>query len=265
MQSKGGMRHVMIHYWCDYGTQTLDFSFAQMSLNSAFPHATFVYSGLNMQRGNLVEQGILLKQFKDAFPPGTIHICHLAMPSTEPPRYVIVKYRDSYFLGPANGFMPLGFEVDLEYFIIPNDGTYKWDELKALYIPAIKLLLEDPDKDLTHIFKPKLNNPKPLWIQPIVKNNFIRLSCLYVDPYGNCIFNINKAEFERYRAGRNVRIRTPQRIIERISNDYNDIQEGGVLALFGWGDIFQIAQNKGHSSNNLGIYVDSAIMVEFHE
>ncbi len=266
MQSADGKRQLMIHYWCDYGSQSIDYTLAQASLFSAFPQSPIVYSALLMEYGNIREQAIILKQFKDAFPRGVIHICHISTKSTEPPRYMVVKYNESYFLGPANDFMQLGFELDeLEYYIIPNDGTNKWNTLKDIYIPAAELIYQNMERPLSELFKPKQNLRKPLWIQPTIKANNIKLSCMYIDIHGNCYFNISKIEFEKHRQNRKVRTRTQMATIHGIVNDYNDMPEGRPLVLFGHGELFQLAQNSGNLSKNFGIYQDHIIIVEFYE
>ena len=266
MQSADANRQLLVHYWCDYGSQTIDFTLAQAALHDAFPNSSIIYSPLVMEPGNLREQAIILKQFKDAFPPNTIHICHVSINSTEPPRYVVVKYADSYFLGPANDFMQLGFELDsLEYFIIPNDGTNKWNTLREIYIKAALTILNNTNKSLSELFKPKQHMRKPMWIQPIVKANNMRLSCMYVDLHGNCYFNISKDKFEEYRKNRKVRVRTQMATINGIMNDYNDMPEGRLVALFGHGGLFQLAQNSGNCSKNMGIYEDHTILIEFYE
>ena len=266
MQSADGKRQLMIHYWCDYGSQTIDFTLAQASLYATFSNSPLIFSALLMEFYNQREQAILLKQFKDSFPKDVIHICHLATRPSEPPRYMVVKYNESYFLGPATDFMQLAFESDdLEYFIIPNDGTNKWNTLKDIYIPAAKKIADNINSPLSELFKPKQLLKKPMWIQPTVKANIILLICMYIDLHWNCYFNISKTAFEKYRQNRKVRTRTQMANIMGIMNDYNDMPEGRPLALFGHGDMFQLAQNSGNLSKNFGIYQDHAIIVEFYE
>jgi S-adenosylmethionine hydrolase len=266
MQSGDGKRHVRIHYWCDHGTQTIDYTLAQSSLASAFPSATIILTAIPLQKGNTREQALILKQFMRSFPADTIHICHLTTLSSEPPRYVIAHKFQQFFLGPASGFLHLAFEDnDLPFYIVPNDGSNQWDTLNAIYIPAVLRLLDHSNQNLSEIFRLKEIAHKQMWVQPIIKGNTMRIVCLYIDGYGNCYFNINKAEFELLRNERKVRILTQMATIEGIMNDYNDMPEGRVLALFGYGDLLQIAQNNGNCSLNMGIYIDHPVLIEFYE
>lgn len=266
MQSGDGKRHVMIHYWCDHGTQTIDYTLAQSSLASAFPSATVILTAIPLQKGNTREQALVLKQFMRSFPAGSIHICHLSTLSSEPPRYVITQKFQQFFLGPASGFLYLAFEDnELPFYIVPNDGNNHWDTLKALYIPAVEKLLSHSNFNLSEIFRLKEIAHKQMWVQPIIKGHTMRIVCMYIDGYGNCYFNVNKTEFEKIRNERKVRILTQMVVIDGVMNDYNDMPEGRVLALFGYGDLLQIAQNNGNCSKNMGIYIDHPILVEFYD
>lgn len=266
MQSGDGKRHIMIHYWCDHGTQTIDYTLAQSSLASAFPSATVIFTAIPLQKGNTREQALVLKQFMRSFPAGSIHICHLSTLSSEPPRYVITQKFQQFFIGPASGFLHLAFEDnELPFYIVPNDGNNHWDTLKALYIPAVEKLLSHSNFNLAEIFRLKEIAHKQMWVQPIIKGHTMRIVCIYIDGYGNCYFNMNKTEFEKIRNERRVRILTQMVVIEGVLNDYNDIPEGRVLALFGYGDLLQIAQNNGNCSKNMGIYIDHPVLVEFYD
>jgi S-adenosylmethionine hydrolase len=265
MQSMSGKNNVLLHYWCDFSSETVDFTFAQALLYSHFPDSKIVFSPLKNKKGNTRESAIILKQWVHDFPPGFLHICHLSIISTEPPRYMITQYRDQIFIGPDNGFMQLAFEDEsLSYYIVPNHSD-NWNILKDVFIPCIKTIYENPERSLSELFKPKENLSRPLWIQPIIKGNTIRINCMYVDVYGNCYFNLNREMFERLRQGRSAVIKSQVFQIKSISKDYNDMPEGKILALFGQGNLLQIAQNGGNCSTFTGIYVDTPILIEFHE
>lgn len=265
MESKNGNDHVLLHYWCDYAADTIDFTLAQAFFVSEFPYAKIVYSALPNKKGATRENAMILKKWLHQFPEGFIHICHLNLLSSEAPRFMITFYKGQYFIGPDNGLMQLAFEdPSVAYYIVPNNSN-NWDFLKDVFIPCLKTLLAHPMVPLHELFKPKENLSKPMWLQPIVKNNSIRINCMYVDSYGNCYFNLTKDTFESYRQNRNVKIRNQIITINNILNDYNDIPEGKILALFGHGDLLQIAQNGGHCSTSAGIYVDTPILIEFHD
>lgn len=265
MQSDGGNRNVLIHYWCDFSPISIEFTVSQALLVSHLPGATLIHTAIPIKKGDLREQAIILKQFMNKFPENTIHICHLRRVSVDSPRYVITRFQEQYFLGPATGFMHLAFEdSELPYYILPPCEKDQ-DVLQLVYLKHINTLLSNPKAELKDLFARKEHLPKPQWLQPIVKGDRLRLVCLYVDADGNCFLNINRAEFEVHRKGRKVLIRTQMFNIQGIHNDYNDLPEGKILALFGHGDLLQLSQNNGNCSRHMGIYVDTAIIVEFYE
>ena len=52
--------------------------------------------------------------------------------------------------------------------------------------------------------------------------------------------------------------------IDRILNDYDDVPEGEILALFNYGNMLQIASNASNASTKLGLQTDSMILLEVY-
>jgi S-adenosylmethionine hydrolase len=50
--------------------------------------------------------------------------------------------------------------------------------------------------------------------------------------------------------------------IDTISNDYDDVPEGEILALFSYGNLLQISGNASNASEKLALKEDSMILLE---
>lgn len=265
MDSFDASKSELIHYWTDLGTESIEFTLAQARLYRNFPKFTIAFSPSRLKKGNVMAQSIVFRQFKDYFPPGTIHICNTSFISAQSRRFIVCLYLDQLFLGPDNGLFHLGFDdPDKLYYRINNDHFDK-DPLSEIYIPAIQEMIKHPQKSLEELFEPKTVMLKPFIIQPVINDMNIRITCLYIDHQGSAYFNITKDEFERIRNGRNVRFRMSTGNIYGIRNQAEDVDEGEIVAFFDWGNILKLTQNSGNFSKHLAIYENSQIMVEFSE
>ena len=152
MQSFAANNNHLIHYWVDFGTESIDFTLGQAKIYAAFPNARMIVSPSKLKKGNIQAQSIYLKQFIDQFPPNTIHICHLSFHSSQTKRFVITQINDQFLVGPDNGFFHLTIGNELhKSFILPVD-KFKNNSLTEVYLPGIKMAMEG-DFDLANIFK----------------------------------------------------------------------------------------------------------------
>ena len=263
MESNSANNHHVLHYWIDFGTESIDYSICQAQLNVAFPHLKTIVSPSKIKKGHIQPQAVHLRLFKDEFPANTIHICHVSFISTQTKRFIITKYKDQYFLGPDNGMFSMAFDQDQVFYKLPVN-QFKFNSLKEVYIPAIQQLFEG-HFDLEKIFEPKQIMMKMHTLEPTISNNMMRLTALYVDSYGNVFFNLTKSAFEEFTEGKPFAIKSYSFKIERILNDYDDVPEGEILALFSYGNLLQIAGNASNASIKLGLQEDSMILLEAYK
>jgi S-adenosylmethionine hydrolase len=261
MDSLSANNQLIFHYWIDFGTESIDYSIGQAQIYAAFPHVKTIVSPSKIKKGHILPQSVHLKLFKDEFPRNTIHICHLSFMSNQPKRFIIAKYKEQYFLGPDNGMFYMAFEKDnVQFFILPVD-KFKYNALREVYLPGIEMLIQS-NFELETAFKPKETLMKMNTIQPTISNNIMRLTALYVDSYGNVYFNLDREGFEAFTQEKPFEFKSHSFRINTISNDYDDVPEGEILALFSYGNLLQIAGNAGNASEKLAIKEDSMILLE---
>ncbi len=99
--------------------------------------------------------------------------------------------------------------------------------------------------------------------QPIYNDATIRTSVVYVDEYGNCIFNLEKTLFENVCNGRKFSIDVKRNSIEQISNTYNDAGGGELVAIFTGSGLLEIAINRGNVSELLGLKEGDSVLISF--
>ena len=97
------------------------------------------------------------------------------------------------------------------------------------------------------------------------ESNKLKGHIIYIDHYENLITNISETAFNEYRKGRNFSIIFRKYEIKEISNSYNAVEEGKMLALFSSSGFLEISINKGNAEGLFGLEVNSPIIVEFHD
>ncbi|MFM7839708.1 MAG: S-adenosyl-l-methionine hydroxide adenosyltransferase family protein, partial [Chitinophagaceae bacterium] len=91
-------------------------------------------------------------------------------------------------------------------------------------------------------------------IKPYVNDNFIEGHIIFIDHFENIILNITREEFNAHRKGRSFKIVFKRdKVIDKISEQYSDVREGEMLALFNSAGYLEIAINKGNAAGLFGL------------
>ncbi len=222
-----------------------------------------IHQNHSYKLGEIMSPAIFLKLSKDFFPAGTIHICDFKIKSTLPEKYLLALSGEQFFIGPDSGIFALLFkDAQVDYFEIEATGEIT-DFSTQICVPAMQKLIGDN----MHVrgFKPLQKIVDAQWLKPALMQNVYRLSVIYTDARGNAYLNISREEFEAARNGRNFRLKVDMRTeINQITAHYNRVPEGHLLALFGAGELLQVALNWGSARQMLGMKENQkVVMLEF--
>ena len=136
---------------------------------------------------------VLRNCYKD-FPIGTIHIISIDDELTISNEHLAVFSNGHYFLGADNGFFSLLFNEKNPELIFRIDMPLKSNSMtfafKNVFVPAACHI----EGTLEIIGKKRWFSCK-MELKPVIQNNIIRGSIIYVDNYGNATTNIKKDEF----------------------------------------------------------------------
>ena len=117
---------------------------------------------------------------------------------------------------------------------------------------------------LSGIGMPINNAMQKVTFQPVYNQNSIKGHVSYIDSFGNVISNISKELFNKVQEGREFILRFKRNeTISKMSWHYNEVSEGEKLCLFGISNFLEIAINKGHAAQLLGLHQDETILIEF--
>jgi S-adenosylmethionine hydrolase len=252
---------IFIHLLADFDNRSPENSIYTAILHKNFPQARIVISNQDFKKGDMMAPGIFLKLILSHFPENTFHLCPLHIESRLPEKYVMALSHGQYFLGPDNGFLPIAFGDNESTYYKLSDPERGNDVMKHTFVPTVQKMVNGQfnDSSLAVEDKPR----KYLLPAPTVSGNIWRLMVLYNDSQGNAYLNMDKAEFDRITEGKKFRIRLSHKDnIENIAISYHDVQEGNKLAIFGLGDMLQIAINCGSAEQYLGLRHGSMVMME---
>ncbi|MFM1897853.1 MAG: hypothetical protein RL577_93 [Bacteroidota bacterium] len=254
----------LLHLLCDFEMGSPEYSVSQAQLLHAFPEFKLATSPQSIKKGHVQAQAIFLRLVRNAFPPGTIHLCHFRTSSRQPKRFVAAWNDGQLYLAPDNGVLTLLFGPDFTDYYRLNVKEPFQSPLASAYLPEL-IRLREKDFQLESILEPKDSVVSTQLLAPTMSGNTLRLTVLYNDAHGNAYLNFDRAAFDYFGAGRSFSLRNSSMSIDRISQHYDDVVEGEVLALFGWGDLLQISVNAGSAQQYLALNEGKMLILEFQE
>jgi Uncharacterized conserved protein len=250
----------------DFGRKDYYVSAVKGAILNVIPQVTIIDISHEISKFNILEAAYIVKSAYPNFPKGTIHIISVESTNHRTSNYIVVEYRGSYFIGPDNGVISLILEgnYDRAYEISQNSDDAGLDSfpLKTVYSKIAGFIasggeLEGIYEKIDRIFE-------LLPLKPIIRGAFIQASVVYVDHYGNLILNVNRDMFTEVGNGRPFKIYYMRNdYIDYICANYNDVQEGDVVCIFGETGNMEIAINKDNASSLLDLNYGSSIQIEF--
>jgi S-adenosylmethionine hydrolase len=200
------------------------------------------------------------------FPEGSIHIVAVDALNSPNSRVIAIKTEGHYFIGPDNGLFSLVFSGSpaevFEITIPPTADSLAFTAKDIMAKAAVHIAKSGTMKEIGQEYKNYMQ--LTAW-QPIYNDGSIRTSVVYVDEYGNCIFNLEKNLFTQIGRGRKFSIDVKRNPVESISNTYNDVGGGELVALFTGSGLLEIAINRGNISELLGLKEGDSVLISFED
>lgn len=236
------------------------------SILNILPTANIVDITHDVPSFNISYAAFVLKNAYPYFPKNTVHLIGIDSVFNENTKYIALRYQDHYFVGADNGIFSLLFDEKPDEIVELNI----MQDLKYLHFPLVDIFV----KAATHLSKGgKLKDiglataeiEQRTLLHPVIENNIIRGSVIYIDTFSNVITNITKDLFTKEQRNRDFSlIFRRSETITQLSWHYNEVPEGEKLCLFGISNHLEIAINKGKASGLLGLQLNDIIRIEFH-
>ena len=244
----------------DFGLQDPYLAMLKGTLLCETPDLTLVDISHNVKNFDIVQAAYIFKTAFKSFPPGTIHLITVNDLSAAAQSYLVFKQFDQFFIIPDNGMLGLIMEK--------HQGTvYKVGSAsaigtkKSLAVLVNRITRNVPLEQLGTVTEEVVQR---FTLQPVLNNNQIRGTIIYIDNYDNAISNIKRSLFEQVSKGRPFEIsfkRHPP--ITALSENYGSVEIGTPLCRFNQADYMEIAINMGKAASLLGLRLEEMIQIDF--
>ncbi len=213
---------------------------------------------------NTAQGAFVLRNAYPNFPEGTIHLIFInTEPSPERP-FLAIKANGHYFIGTDNGIFSLVSGEQAEKIIkLAPERQNSFSAFDVFCDAACKLANGSTIEELGEEIK-SFNVRIPL--RPTIEDSTLTGSIIYIDSYQNAVTNISRELFEKVTQKRHFEIfvQSKHYRINKISEFYNEVPVGELLALFNSVDLLEIAINNGNAARLLNLDTNSTIRVEFN-
>ena len=232
-----------------------------------YPEATIVDITHQVPKYDIAQAAFIIKNVYQDFPKGTIHIIGVRPEGGANKSHVALFKDGHYFIGSDNGMFSLIFDSDPDKLVelkINQDTDIITFPTKDIFVKAACHIARGGTLEV--IGTPRSAVIQRSLFQPVIDGNIIRGAVIYTDSYGNVITNITKQLFKEVGKGRSfiIYFRQSSYNLTELSANYNDVDDGDALALFGATGLLEIAINLGNASQLLGLRVNETIRIEFN-
>lgn len=228
-------------------------------LSSLCPGATVIVNASGIQPFNIGQASFIIRNTFSSYPEGSVHvICVHSEGDTE--SQLAVQARGHYFIGNDNGIfhLILNSEPDL---VISIDHEKSEGDLDV-FARAAAFIAEGKDPALLGRQLKSFSEKLPL--RATIEKDVITGSIIFIDSYGNAISNITKELFLRVFENRQYKIliQSNRNHTGKISEQYNDVPGGELLARFNQLDLLEIAVNGANVSELLSLTTGSVVRID---
>lgn len=189
------------------------------------------------------------------FPDGTFHLIMVNL-FDEKPEHLLLAQHNGHFIGCAdNGLLTMILEEVPQKVVslaLEQDKQKNTIYCISVFAEAFNELINGKKIEEIGDEGVSINVKNPL--RPMFGSDYIEGQIIFIDNFENVIVNINKDEFEEQRKDRSFKIIFKRdEVIEKISENYADVNEGEKLAIFNSAGYLEIAINKGNAAGLLGL------------
>lgn len=247
----------------DWGTRDYYAGALKGRLYRLIPDVIITDISHQVARYNSQQAAYIFGACRDAFPAGTVHIIAVST-QMEQQQILALKKDGQIFIGPNNGIFSMVFdETPTDMVVVDHPAVapagYDLDMLAeiAAHLMSGKNLYELGSRPAEYIERAVF--------RPVLEEDVIRGTVIYVDDFGNAVTNISRNLFEEHRRGRKFEIvtRRNNNYIDHISTSYSGNEPGGLMAIFNETGLLEIAIVTDSASKLLGLKLTDNIRIEF--
>jgi S-adenosyl-L-methionine hydrolase (adenosine-forming) len=248
----------------DWGLRDQHVAVLKGKLLNVMSKPLFIDISHDIQPYNIAQAAYLFRNTYASFPEGTVHFVGVGGFFSKEVELIALKKEGHSFVGMNDGFFSLVFDdAPVDVVRLNESGLpYAAYDLPAI-IHAIHHL--STGKNIYELGSRISNFMQKSDFRPVIEEDMIRGSIIYIDDFGNAVTNIDRKLFDLQRNGRRFEInaRRQQYTISSLSEKYTDADRGNLLALFNNAGYLEISINQGNASTLLGLKNNDTIRIDF--
>ena len=258
----------------DWGKRDHYLASLKGSILSRFPDLMAIDISHEINHFDILQASYIIRSSYSKFPKGTAHVILLTTSAasnsgkrttkTEP--LLAIEAGGYYFVGVDSGIFSLILpDEEKRIFRLHDKEFTTYENLWLQLIEVANHLArgEKPEEIGDQVIEIK----QTYVLQPSIDKDSIRATVIYIDSFGNLIFNITREQFYQAGEGRpfSIFLNKSENAIKTISKMYNEVEEGEAVALFNSDCYLEIGLNNANAQTLLGIKIHQSVRIEFHD
>ncbi len=243
----------------DFGTKDYRVASMKASICRNNHRIEFIDVSHEIEPFDLVEAAFLVSNAIIHFPPGSIHIVWVFNTSIDE-GIILAPFKDQFLIMPNNGLLSLILnEEPAEKIYRVSDDALEYKDRIAF---AIHRILEEENID--NMFEEIMNPIRKISVKPVYQKERIQARVLYIDRYGNLIFNIHKEPFLEICQGRIFSFNTQiQQVISNFIMEDTLRENGSFYVGFTDSGFLKLALCGANAAETLDIHKGDTLQIRF--
>jgi S-adenosylmethionine hydrolase len=239
----------------DIGQQDFMIGAIKGQLLQEMPGVPIVDITHNLSAFNLPQAAYLCRNAIFNFPAGTTHLILVNVFDEKSTGLLAAKHRDHHVCCADNGLITMLLEgIPEQVATLPVDSAEPKTLLNLTRRFAKAMARIQSGEAIGAIGDVGAPIQIKNALRPNTGPNWMEGQIIFVDQFENVVVNISRQEFEEQRKGRGFKIVFRRdEVIDKISDNYADVEEGDKLALFNSAGHLEIAINKGNAAGLFGL------------
>ena len=266
----------------DYGLKDHFVGALKGKIISEFPEAKIIDISHEIDPFNIAETSYILQASYANFPKGTVHLIGVDAERNTENEHLAMQWNDQFFICADNGILSMLTQRILPQKIVAINIHDRLPE-NATDMDVFKTVACHLAKGGTlNVIGKEITELKSITdFQPLVSKdgNSIKGNVIYIDHFGNIVFNISKKQFMELSKGRTYEIVMKPKSIKTILPNYSSVAisdkfpikyyEGEKLAIFNEAGFLEIAifrsnpKTVGSAASLLGFSYRDTVTINF--
>jgi S-adenosylmethionine hydrolase len=215
---------------------------------------------------DIVQGAYIFKNAAKNFPEGTVHIIGIENTQVELAPLLIIKKDNQHFIGADCGIFSMIFS-SIPSEIVRIKAPVQLRKTNTAYILARSAAFLSNGGDLYQVGEKIPSFEERIFPRPVIENDFVRTTVIYIDHYGNAVLNLDMQSFKEICRDRSFSILLKRYALtqEKLFLHYSEVEDGEAISIINSCEMLEIAINNGNASQLIGIKTGDIIRLEFHD